>query len=131
MIGAGGGNELSTRGPSNPKWIFTGVNPSKEMLQMAKNKSIQLGMESRVKLIQGTIADLPHPSCWIYIDDDRNFPASTGHVGGDFFREDRVGLKTSKSYPIRGTREIRGSRKFGQRGGRGAISPGGWKNPEF
>ena len=61
VIGAGGGNELAAWGPSNPKWTFTGVDPSKEMLQMAKNKSIQLGLESRVRLIQGTIADLPLP----------------------------------------------------------------------
>ena len=59
VIGAGGGNELAAWGPSNPKWTFTGVDPSKEMLQMAEHKSIQLGLESRVKLIQGTIADLP------------------------------------------------------------------------
>ncbi|MEK5070036.1 class I SAM-dependent methyltransferase [Sporosarcina sp. FSL K6-1508] len=61
VIGAGGGNELAAWGPSNPKWTFTGVDPSKEMLQMAKNKSIQLGLESRVRLIQGTITDLPLP----------------------------------------------------------------------
>lgn len=61
VIGAGGGNELAAWGPSNPKWTFTGVDPSKEMLQMAKNKSIQLGLESRVRLIKGTIADLPLP----------------------------------------------------------------------
>lgn len=61
VIGAGGGNELAAWGPSNPKWTFTGVDPSKEMLQMAENKSIQLGLENRVRLIQGTIADLPLP----------------------------------------------------------------------
>jgi len=59
VVGAGGGNELSSWGPSNPKWTFTGVDPSEGMLQMAKNKSVQLGLESRVRLIQGTIADLP------------------------------------------------------------------------
>ncbi|WP_312476859.1 methyltransferase domain-containing protein [Neobacillus sp.] len=59
MIGAGGGNELTACGPSNQQWTFTGVDPSEEMLQIAKNKSFQLGLESRVKLIQGTIVDLP------------------------------------------------------------------------
>ncbi|MBO0587420.1 class I SAM-dependent methyltransferase [Sporosarcina sp. E16_8] len=58
VVGAGGGNELAAWGPSNPKWTFTGIDPSKEMLQMAMHKSIQLGLESRVKLIEGTIADL-------------------------------------------------------------------------
>ncbi|MEK5039409.1 class I SAM-dependent methyltransferase [Sporosarcina sp. FSL K6-3457] len=59
VVGAGGGNELAAWGPSNPKWTFTGVDPSKEMLQMAEHKSIQLGLEKRVKLIQGTVDDLP------------------------------------------------------------------------
>ncbi|MFF2531715.1 class I SAM-dependent methyltransferase [Brevibacillus sp. NPDC058079] len=61
VIGAGGGNELAAWGPSNPKWTFTGVDPSAEMLAMAKNKTVQLGLESRVQLIQGTIDDVPHP----------------------------------------------------------------------
>ncbi|HWO96453.1 MAG TPA: class I SAM-dependent methyltransferase [Bacillus sp. (in: firmicutes)] len=59
VTGAGGGNELSAWGPSNPRWTFTGVDPSEEMIQVAKNKTVQLGLEHRVRLIQGTIADLP------------------------------------------------------------------------
>ncbi|MDC0762997.1 class I SAM-dependent methyltransferase [Brevibacillus sp. AG] len=39
VIGAGGGNELSAWGPSNPKWTFTGVDPSAEMLAMAQTRS--------------------------------------------------------------------------------------------
>jgi tRNA (cmo5U34)-methyltransferase len=61
VIGAGGGNELSAWGPSNPKWTFTGVDPSEEMLQIAKHKAVQLGMESRVTFNQGTIEDLLNP----------------------------------------------------------------------
>lgn len=59
VIGAGGGNELSAWGPSNPEWTFTGVDISEQMLKSAKFKTAQLGMESRVKLILGTIDDLP------------------------------------------------------------------------
>ncbi|MFJ7737366.1 class I SAM-dependent methyltransferase [Lysinibacillus sp. NPDC097287] len=59
VIGAGGGNELSAWGPSNPQWTFTGVDPSEDMLQIAKNKSDQLGLESRVRLLQGTTDELP------------------------------------------------------------------------
>ncbi|MCL6574248.1 MAG: class I SAM-dependent methyltransferase [Bacillus sp. (in: Bacteria)] len=59
VVGAGGGNELSAWGPSNPKWTFTGIDPSEEMLKIAKHKAVQLGMESRVKFIEGTINDLP------------------------------------------------------------------------
>ncbi len=61
VAGAGGGNEIAIWGPSNPKWTFTGVDPSEEMLQIAKNKSVQLGLENRVKLIHGTVDDLPLP----------------------------------------------------------------------
>ncbi|WNF23152.1 hypothetical protein [Mesobacillus jeotgali] len=66
-----------------------------------------------------------------YIDDKRIFAADTGNVVGEFYREDRVGLKTFKAYPIRGARGIRGSRGFGKRADKAAISPGGWKDPEF
>lgn len=59
VVGVGGGNELSAWGPSNPNWTFTGVDPSEEMIMIAKDKAVQLGLESRVKFIQGTIDDLP------------------------------------------------------------------------
>jgi hypothetical protein len=59
------------------------------------------------------------------------FAARTGKVVGEFNREGRVCLKTSKSYPIRGARGIRGSRGFGRLGDKGEISPGGWKDSEF
>ncbi|WP_147532944.1 class I SAM-dependent methyltransferase [Bacillus marasmi] len=59
LVGAGGGNELSAWGTSNPEWSFTGVDPSEEMLFFAKNKAVQLGIEERVNLIEGTIEDLP------------------------------------------------------------------------
>jgi tRNA (cmo5U34)-methyltransferase len=59
VIGAGGGNELSAWGPTNPEWIFTGVDISEEMLKIAQHKANQLGMSNRVKLIHGTINDLP------------------------------------------------------------------------
>ena len=59
VVGAGGGNELSAWGPSNPAWTFTGVDPSEEMLHIAQNKAAQLDLDSRVALIQGTVDDIP------------------------------------------------------------------------
>ena len=59
VIGAGGGNELSAWGPTNPEWTFTGVDISEEMLKIAQHKTNQLGLSDRVKLIHGTINDLP------------------------------------------------------------------------
>ncbi|MBH5318753.1 class I SAM-dependent methyltransferase [Paenibacillus sp. GSMTC-2017] len=58
-VGIGSGTELSAWGPSNPKWTITGIDPNLEMLKIAKNKTFELGLESRVKLIHGTIEDLP------------------------------------------------------------------------
>lgn len=52
VVGAGGGNELSAWGPTNPKWTFTGVDPAMEMLQIAQHKAVQLDIENRVQLLQ-------------------------------------------------------------------------------
>ncbi|NQX58402.1 class I SAM-dependent methyltransferase [Paenibacillus qinlingensis] len=59
VVGAGGGQELSTWGPANPEWRFTGVDISAEMLKIAQHKTNQLDMANRVNLIHGTITDLP------------------------------------------------------------------------
>jgi tRNA (cmo5U34)-methyltransferase len=59
VVGAGGGKELSSWGPSNSKWTFTGVDPSEAMLNIAKQKVLELGFQERVKFIQGTVNDLP------------------------------------------------------------------------
>ena len=39
IIGAGGGNELATLGPTNPEWTFTAVDPSSPMLDFARMKA--------------------------------------------------------------------------------------------
>ncbi|GKU77997.1 class I SAM-dependent methyltransferase [Paenibacillus sp. L3-i20] len=59
VAGIGSGAELSAWGPSNPKWSFTGFDPNAEMLKVSKHKTVQLNLEDRVKLIEGTIDDLP------------------------------------------------------------------------
>ena len=84
-----GGNELSAWGPSNPKWTFSGVDPSEEMLKIAKNKAVQLGLESRVRLIQGMIDDLPLP--------DSKFGAASCILVLHFIDDDREKLKLLKS----------------------------------
>jgi tRNA (cmo5U34)-methyltransferase len=64
IIGGGGGNELKAFGPANPGWNFTAVDPSKAMLEVAKMKTRELEMESRVEFIRGTIADVPVESVY-------------------------------------------------------------------
>jgi tRNA (cmo5U34)-methyltransferase len=60
------------------------------MLKIAKHKAVQLGLESRVKFIQGTINDLPNPdskfdaaSCILvlhFIDDDQEKLKLLGNI---------------------------------------------------
>lgn len=59
IVGGGGGNELKAFGPANPGWHFTAVDPAQAMLEVAKVKMQELGMEKRVELIHGTIMDVP------------------------------------------------------------------------
>ncbi|MCL6605663.1 MAG: hypothetical protein K6T94_22600 [Paenibacillus sp.] len=66
-----------------------------------------------------------------YIDDARIYSARTGRVVGEFYRDDRVGVKSNRTYSIRGIRGIRGSKGFGKRGSKGSISPAGWTDPHF
>ncbi|MHA6258847.1 class I SAM-dependent methyltransferase [Sporosarcina sp. CAU 1771] len=58
VVGGGGGNELKAFGPTNLGWSFTAVDPSLEMLDVARRKMEQLEMEERVKLIHGTVKDV-------------------------------------------------------------------------
>jgi tRNA (cmo5U34)-methyltransferase len=53
VVGAGGGLELKTFAESHPTWTFDGVDPSREMLELARQT---LGLSnSRVRLQQGHI----------------------------------------------------------------------------
>ncbi|KAB7707183.1 methyltransferase domain-containing protein [Bacillus aerolatus] len=58
VIGAGGGKELSVWAPANPKWTLTGVDPSEDMLNAAKQKVRLLNVEEQVQFIQGTVSEL-------------------------------------------------------------------------
>jgi tRNA (cmo5U34)-methyltransferase len=57
VYGAGGGLELKAFADAQPSWRFTGVDPSKEMLDLARGV---LGPHlARVDLLQGYIGDAP------------------------------------------------------------------------
>ena len=57
VLGAGGGLELKTFAQTHPAWSFDGVDPAREMLQLAEET---LGpLLSRVRLHQGYIDDAP------------------------------------------------------------------------
>ena len=59
IVGAGGGMEVQTFGPADPHWRLTGVDPSGDMLRLARAKAQTAGLTDRVHLIQGTVDDLP------------------------------------------------------------------------
>ncbi|WP_239457177.1 class I SAM-dependent methyltransferase [Planococcus versutus] len=59
VVGCGGGNELKAFGVPNPGWHFTAVDPAKAMLEAAKVKAKQVGIEKRIEWINGTVMDVP------------------------------------------------------------------------
>ena len=59
VVGAGGGAEIERFLPDNPDWRVTGVDPSREMLDLARVKADHLGVADRVTLIQGSVDDVP------------------------------------------------------------------------
>jgi tRNA (cmo5U34)-methyltransferase len=59
VVGAGGGAEIARFLPSNSGWRLTGVDPSVDMLALAEAAVTGLGLEDRVHLVHGMVADLP------------------------------------------------------------------------
>ncbi len=59
VVGAGGGAEIEQFLPDNPGWRLTGVDPSHDMLALAAAKIERLGVRERVRLVHGTVDDLP------------------------------------------------------------------------
>ena len=59
VVGAGGGQEIECFLPGNPGWRIIGVDPSQDMLALARAKAARLNVADRVTLVQGTVDDLP------------------------------------------------------------------------
>jgi len=58
VLGAGGGMELKAFAEASPTWRFTGVDPSAEMLGLAK-RTLGVELPARVDLIEGYIDSAP------------------------------------------------------------------------
>jgi tRNA (cmo5U34)-methyltransferase len=58
VVGAGGGAEVRAFGAAAPGWRLTGVDPSANMLALARAKAEAAGLAGRVRLVQGTVDDL-------------------------------------------------------------------------
>jgi tRNA (cmo5U34)-methyltransferase len=59
VVGAGGGNEISTLGQADLTWQFTGVDPSQKMLAVAQSKVELLNLGDRVTLHKGLVQEIP------------------------------------------------------------------------
>lgn len=62
IIGAGGGTELALLGPENPNWTFTAVDPSADMLDLARYKAKKCQIENQIHFIEGTLEEISQPS---------------------------------------------------------------------
>ncbi|HDX9627157.1 TPA: class I SAM-dependent methyltransferase [Bacillus cereus] len=58
VIGAGGGQEILSISKQNSNLSFTGVDPSESMLQLAKKRIKNEGIQNHVHLVHGTIHTL-------------------------------------------------------------------------
>lgn len=59
VVGSGTGMELCELGAANPHWNLLGVDPSADMLEIAKGNVARLGLTDRVTLRRGKVEDLP------------------------------------------------------------------------
>ncbi len=60
VVGAGGGMELKAMAAAQPEWVFTGVDPSVAMLDLAR-RMIE-PFDDRIELIEGTVDAAPSGS---------------------------------------------------------------------
>ena len=59
VVGCGTGIEMATLGKAMPNWQLTGVDPSSQMLELAREKLASEGLASRYELHHGYAEDLP------------------------------------------------------------------------
>ena len=58
VVGAGTGMEISEFAPLNPGWSFCGVDPSADMLALARKKIFEKNLTSEIELRKGYVDDL-------------------------------------------------------------------------
>jgi tRNA (cmo5U34)-methyltransferase len=60
VAGAGGGaKEVVTAGALEPQWVFTAVDPSPPMMDLARSRLIEHGLMDRVTMLIGSVDELP------------------------------------------------------------------------
>ena len=59
VVGSGTGMELINYCQQNPNWSLTGIDPSAEMMAIARSELANLGLQARVTLHNGYVDSLP------------------------------------------------------------------------
>ena len=59
VVGAGTGTEIAGMGAKEPGWSFTGVDPSADMIDVARRRVAESGLTQRTDLRVGYTRDLP------------------------------------------------------------------------
>ncbi|MGL1933070.1 MAG: class I SAM-dependent methyltransferase [Desulfotalea sp.] len=78
VAGSGKGKEIIDFAQNNPKWSFTGFDPAKPMLSIAREKVTALDMENRISFVNGLINDVT----------ENNFDAATSILVMHFLPDD-------------------------------------------
>jgi tRNA (cmo5U34)-methyltransferase len=58
-VGCGSGTNLVSFATHQKEWTFVGVDPSDHMIKASQNKINAIGAENRIKLVKGTVDELP------------------------------------------------------------------------
>lgn len=83
IVGAGGGREIEALAPSSKAYRLTGVDPSGDMLSVARDHVALLDATERTTLVKGTVDDL---------GDSVQFDAATSMLVMHFFPDDGAKL---------------------------------------
>lgn len=88
VVGAGSGTDILEFAPANPQWSFCGVDPSANMLSLAKSKISEKNLSNEIQLVQGYVDDL---------DEEKTFDAATSILVMHFLEDDGSKLEYLKS----------------------------------
>ena len=59
VVGCGAGADLATLAHHAPGWKLTGVDPSPQMIRLARERLRTVGLEDRCRLFEGFVSELP------------------------------------------------------------------------
>jgi tRNA (cmo5U34)-methyltransferase len=88
VVGAGTGMEIMELAPLNPGWSLYGVDPSGDMLSLARKKISEKKLANEIRLIKGYVDDL---------DNENGFDGATCILVMHFLKDDGAKLDLLKS----------------------------------